>query len=170
MDMDEDDDDDDDDDEDDDEEEEDLDDVDDACPPGCDPILHEKLLDLREIRMDNEEADKALEKKYNETKRSMDKLGIRLKQIVKDVNQSAVSIRSFQREKQAALNMVDVAVPLSASQIYMFKLSGALTGPEMLEPAKEAPAHVDGAAAAAPDATKEGSSVPAAASKSKSQV
>ena len=62
MDMDEDDDDDDDDDEDDDEEEEDLDDVDDACPPGCDPILHEKLLDLREIRMDNEEADKALEK------------------------------------------------------------------------------------------------------------
>ena len=152
-----------------DEDEEDLDDVDDACPPGCDSILHEKLLDLRESRMDNEEADKALEKKYNETKRSMDKLAIRLKQIVKDVNQSAVSIRALQREKQAALNMVDLFVPLSASQIYMFNLSGALTGPEMPGQQEEA-ALLDATAvtetgAPAADANRDG--VQVAQSKSK---
>jgi WD40 repeat protein len=116
-----------------DEEEEDLDEVDDACPPGCDPIIHEKLLDMREQRMDNEEADKALEKKCNETKRSMDKANNRLKQVNKDVNQTAISIRAFQAEKQKALNEVAVNVPISLEQIYLFQLSGAFTGPKMLE-------------------------------------
>ena len=117
--------------EDDDEEgEEDLDEVDDACPPGCDPGMYERVVEARDRKLGNDEACAALQKLIDETKRAYERLKTRLKQVSKDVKQSGTEIQAFQLQKQSSLNQIDVNIPLSLKQIYMFQASGVLTGPD----------------------------------------
>ena len=115
--------------EDEEEEEEDDEEVDDTCPPGCDPGLHEKILEMRDRKLDNDEASSALQKQIDDTKRAYERLRTRLKQVAKDVKQSVSEIQSFQLQKQSSLNLIDVTIPLSMNQVYMFEMSGGLTGP-----------------------------------------
>eukprot|EP00605_Chrysophyceae_sp_TOSAG23-4_P000185 GSChrysophyteH1.ASY1.ANO1.219.1 assembled CDS len=113
--------------EDEEEEEEDDEEVDDVCPPGCDPGLHERILELRDRKLTNDEQTATLQKQIDDTKRAYERLRTRLKQVAKDVKQSAVEIQSFQLQKQGSLNHIDVALPLSMNQIYMFEMNGAFT-------------------------------------------
>jgi hypothetical protein len=113
------------------EEEEDDDDeeVEDICPPGCDQIVFEKILDLREKKLETEEVCSEIQKSIDDLKRTSDRLKQREKQIAKEAQQAELEVRQFQLQKQAALNQIRVVVPLQLSQIYMFETSGCLTGP-----------------------------------------
>jgi len=112
------------DDEDDEEEE-----VEDICPPGCDKLLYEKVIRLRENRAENEEQLNAVVKIIDEIKRSIDRQKQKEKQIDKDTKQTELEIQQFQATKQAAVNEVEVFIPLNISQIYPFSRSGLISGP-----------------------------------------
>ena len=133
------------------EDDEDLDDIDDSCPPGCDPTLHERILELREQKQENNDNKKIIQKKIDDTNRAIVKATNKLKQVEKDIQQSAISIKAFQLEKQAALNEIEVFIPLSLNQVHMFRASGAMTGPDQME---ENGAIVEGTAAMTTDGAK----------------
>ncbi|CAB1112884.1 unnamed protein product [Ectocarpus sp. CCAP 1310/34] len=88
--------------------------VDDSCPPGCDMALYEKVLELRESRLDHEENLAELQKATDEHKRNLD----RQRQIDKDLKQTALEIKAAQADKQAELNKLDVVVSLKLNQLY----------------------------------------------------
>jgi WD40 repeat protein len=117
------------DDDDGDDEDDELEEVEDICPPGCDQIIFEKILDLREKKVDTEEVCVDINKQIEELKRTGDRLKQREKQIGKETQQTEFEVTQFQLQKQAALNQIRVVVPLRASQLYVFELSGGLTGP-----------------------------------------
>ena len=110
---------------DDDEEEE----VEDICPVGCDRNLYDRVLELRERRLDTEELMGDVQKAIDDLKKTTDRLKQREKQILKDAVQAELEVQQFQLQKQAALNQINVVVPLKLSQVYTFVGSGAFTGP-----------------------------------------
>jgi len=115
----------------DDDDDEDLDEeeVDDNCPPGCDVALYEKVLDLREKRLDHEEFIAETQKAMDDLKKTIERLRQREKQIDKDSRQTEAEIQQFHLQKQTALNQIEIVVPLCISQIYAFTCSGKLSGP-----------------------------------------
>ena len=62
-------------------------------------------------------------------KKTTDRLKQREKQIVKDAFQAELEVQQFQLQKQAALNLIGIVVPLKLSQMYTFEGSGSFTGP-----------------------------------------
>lgn len=132
------------DDEEEEEEEEDDDDddyddeIEDTCPPGCDVALYDHVLEYREKRLDIEEFMTDIQKGLDELKKTKDRLKQREKQIDKDAKSAELEIQNFQRQKQAALNKVEIYVPLRLSQLYTFDTSGVLSGPTDDEAAVQA--------------------------------
>ena len=125
-------------------EEEEDEEADDACPPGCDPSIYERILEHRDRKLDNEEASAILQKQIDETRRAYDRLKTRLKQVTKDVKQCGTEIQAFQLQKQVSLNQIDVSIPISMNQIFMFEASGSLTGPDQqVQVAPEQDATID---------------------------
>lgn len=125
------------DDEDDEEEEDDDDDddydddeIEDVCPPGCDVTLYDHVLEFREKRLDIEEVLTEIQKVIDDLKKSKDRLKQREKQIDKDAKSTELEIQNFQRQKQAALNKIEVFVPLRISQLHTFTTSGVISGPD----------------------------------------
>lgn len=101
-------------------EDEDFDDEEyeeDACPEGCDAALYESVLELREKKLDQEEALAELQKSIEELKKSYDRFRGREKQINKDLANSSLEIQAFQNEKQQKLNELSTFVVLKLSQI-----------------------------------------------------
>lgn len=118
------------------EEEEDDDDddmeeeeVEDACPLGCETNLYEKIIELRERRLDCEEFMTETQKAMEELKKTMDRLRQREKQMDKDARQTEAEIQQFHLQKQSALNIIGVSLPICISQLYAFTDSGKLSGP-----------------------------------------
>jgi hypothetical protein len=120
-------------DDDDDDYEEDDDDVEDVCPPGCELNFYEKVLELRNQRLDAEESMAEVVKRIDELKKTLDRFKQREKQIDKDLKQTGAEIQQFQQQKQASLNKIDVVVPLCISQVFAFETSGQLSGPKELD-------------------------------------
>ena len=103
--------------EDDDDDDWDEDEAEEICPPGCDQSLYEKVCDLREKRLDQEEIDVELKKQletFNKEKESLKKKQNLINQAVKAIN---AEIISFQKEKQAKLNEIVLVVTLKMHQI-----------------------------------------------------
>ena len=123
----------DDDDEDEDEDEEDDEEFEEACPPGCDASMYDKVIDLREKRLNIDEFISDNQKVVDDNKKAHDRLKTREKQIDKDLKNTEAEIHQFQLTKQAALNTVEIIVPLRAAQVFAFDNSGMLTGPEKPE-------------------------------------
>ncbi|CAM9684699.1 unnamed protein product [Scytosiphon promiscuus] len=92
--------------------------VDDSCPPGCDVGLYEKVLELRESRLDHEETLGEVQKATDEHKRNLDRQITRQRQIDKDLKQTATEIKAAQADKQTELNKLDVVVSLKLNQLY----------------------------------------------------
>eukprot|EP00752_Nemacystus_decipiens_P009571 g8551.t1 len=92
--------------------------VDDSCPPGCDIGLYEKVLELRERRLDHEETLAEVQKATDEHKRNLDRQITRQRQIDKDLKQTATEIKAAQADKQTELNKLDVVVSLKLNQLY----------------------------------------------------
>ena len=115
--------------EDDDEDDDDDEDFEEFCPPGCDSALYDKILELRDRRLDFDDLANDTQKEIDDCKKTSDRLRTRQKQIEKDMLQTEKEIQQFQLTKQAALNEVEVVIPLRSSQIFSFQNSGALSGP-----------------------------------------
>lgn len=71
-----------------------------------------------------------ISKTTDEFKKTIERLKQREKQIDKDAKQTEAEIQQFQLQKQSSLNTIDVVVPVSVSQLYVFENSGMFTGPE----------------------------------------
>ncbi len=116
----------DDDDEDDEDEDEDDEDDDDeledeeeeeTCPPGCDPALYDKVCDLREKRLEQEEVYADFQKGVDALKKENDMLIKKEKAIDKALKDTETDIQAFQTEKQGKLNELHVVVTLQMSQV-----------------------------------------------------
>ena len=100
------------------------DDEDDSCPPNCEQGLYEKVLELREDRLDAEEVVTGIVKAMEERKTAQERQLQRGKQIAKDLAATTVEIKAFQKEKQARLNELRVILPLRISQILIGRTPG----------------------------------------------
>jgi hypothetical protein len=118
----------------DDDDDEDEEEVDDYCPAGCDRSLYDRIIELRERRLDNEEIIAEVQKSIDDLKKTIDRLKQREKQIVKDALQAEVEVQQFQLLKQATLNQIGIVVPLKISQLFAFHGSGGYTGPTDIVP------------------------------------
>merc|ERR1711871_871017 len=74
----------------------DDDEEEDACPPGCDQTLYDKVLELREKRLDQEEILNEFQKAIDDMKRTCDRHKNRQVQIDKDLKGTEVEIEAFQ--------------------------------------------------------------------------
>ena len=98
-------------DEDDEEEEEET------CPPGCDPALYDKVCELREKRLEQEEVYADFQKGVEALRKENDMLIKKEKVIDKALKDTEADIQSFQTEKQGKLNELHVFVTLQMSQV-----------------------------------------------------
>ncbi|XP_071388965.1 cilia- and flagella-associated protein 44 [Centroberyx affinis] len=103
-----------------------------VCPPGCDPELFEKTVQLRERRLDLEELLAEEKKCADALKKECDAL-VKKEKVVQSSRKAAEGdLELLNREKQQKLNELDVVVPLRLHQIE-FVTSGAV--PSSLAPA-----------------------------------
>ena len=95
----------------------DSDEEEEACPAGCDPLVFEKVCDLRERRLDEEEnaveVAKALDMYKKEVESSTKKLAA-IEKILANILNDQVA---FQKSKQQALNVLTTSLSVSASQV-----------------------------------------------------
>ncbi|XP_060551905.1 LOW QUALITY PROTEIN: cilia- and flagella-associated protein 44-like [Ruditapes philippinarum] len=97
----------------------------DICPPGCDQNLYEATCQLREKRLDIEEA-LVEEKKTNDTlKKELDSFHKKSKVIDNGLKTAQQDLEAFQLEKQQKLNELDVVVSLKLHQI-QYMINGIL--------------------------------------------
>ncbi|KAL3160143.1 hypothetical protein ABBQ32_010912 [Trebouxia sp. C0010 RCD-2024] len=104
-----------------------------TCPPGCDPSLYDKVCELREARLEEEEAAADVGRSMEQLKKDRESLAKKerlMDQVLKAINDEALA---FQREKQGRLNQVEVVLLLRLHQIEYLQdgrlpsdLSGAL--------------------------------------------
>ena len=90
---------------------------DESCPVGCNTLVYEKVLELRQKRAELEDvladfngAVAELHKKYQQHQ-------ARDKAIDKELKSTEMEIQDFQGEKQRALNQIEVMVPMRLNQI-----------------------------------------------------
>ncbi|XP_033757971.1 cilia- and flagella-associated protein 44-like isoform X3 [Pecten maximus] len=97
----------------------------DICPSGCDQNLYDNTCQLREKRLDIEEA-LTEEKKNNEAlKKELDSFNKKAKVIDAGLKTAANDLEAFQLEKQQKLNELDVIVTLKLHQI-QYMMNGQL--------------------------------------------
>ncbi|KAM5281126.1 cilia- and flagella-associated protein 44 [Ctenodactylus gundi] len=103
------------------------------CPTGCDMALFEMALQLREKRLDIEEALVEEKKIVDNLKKEYDTLSKKVKVVALNLSVAEEALEAYQREKQQRLNELLVVIPLKLHQIeYMVlgeipsDLSGAL--------------------------------------------
>ncbi|CAK8998816.1 Cilia- and flagella-associated protein 44 (WD repeat-containing protein 52) [Durusdinium trenchii] len=94
------------------------------CPDGCDPAIYEKVLELREKRLDQEEVLNEYNKAIDELRKANDRHQGREKQIDKELKGTVLEIQAFQNEKQRKLNEIDLSIVLKLSQL------ACLVGPD----------------------------------------
>merc|ERR1711871_1706655 len=104
--------------------EEDSDDEDDACPPGCDQTLYDKVLELREKRLDQEEILSDFQKAIDDLKKSNERHHGRERQIDKDLKGTEVEIEAFQTEKQQKLNELHISIMMKLNQLVCLICAG----------------------------------------------
>ncbi|XP_039600046.1 cilia- and flagella-associated protein 44 isoform X3 [Polypterus senegalus] len=88
-----------------------------TCPPNCDPDIFENTIQLREKRMDIEEALAEEKKIADNLKKENDSIAKKLKVINASLKAAEAELELFQREKQQKLNELIVVVPLRLHQI-----------------------------------------------------
>ena len=95
----------------------DDDDIEEVCPPGCDQTLYEKVCDLREKRLDQEDLISDIQKQTDTLKKEKDALNKKHKMVESSLKAINKDIVEFQKEKQGKLNEIDVIVTLKMHQV-----------------------------------------------------
>merc|ERR1740130_2509723 len=106
-----------DDDDEEDEDEEDEEEEEEVCPPGCAPALYEKVCELREKRLEQEELYAEFQKSVEGLKKENDALIRKEKVIDKALKDTEADIQAFQTDKQGKLNQLLVVVTLQMRQV-----------------------------------------------------
>ncbi|KAJ3125750.1 Cilia- and flagella-associated protein 44 [Physocladia obscura] len=89
----------------------------DSCPPDLDPTVFNRILELRERKLDLEDALVEIQKAVETFKKENDTLIKKEKVIDTALRSSESEIQDFQTQKQRKLNELDVIVPLRLHQI-----------------------------------------------------
>ncbi|KAI4548407.1 hypothetical protein MG293_000737 [Ovis ammon polii] len=87
------------------------------CPTNCDIGLFELALQLREKRLDIEEALVEEKKMIDNLKKEHDTLSKKVKIVATNLNAAEEALEAYQREKQQRLNELLVVIPLKLHQI-----------------------------------------------------
>nr|XP_020735357.1 cilia- and flagella-associated protein 44 [Odocoileus virginianus texanus] len=87
------------------------------CPTNCDMGLFELALQLREKRLDIEEALVEEKKMIDNLKKEHDTLSKKVKTVATNLNAAEEALEAYQREKQQRLNELLVVIPLKLHQI-----------------------------------------------------
>jgi hypothetical protein len=87
------------------------------CPPGCDPALYEKVCELRDKRLDQEEVLNEYSKAVEQLKKDNDALVKKEKLIDGQLRETEKEIQAFQTHKQSRLNQLDVVITLKMHQV-----------------------------------------------------
>ncbi|XP_056415931.1 cilia- and flagella-associated protein 44 isoform X2 [Hyla sarda] len=88
-----------------------------VCPDNCDPELFDHVLQLREKRLDIEEALVEERKIMDNLKKETDALAKKVKIVEVNLKTAEAELEAFQREKQQKLNELYVVVPLKLHQV-----------------------------------------------------
>ncbi|XP_059133112.1 cilia- and flagella-associated protein 44 isoform X1 [Peromyscus eremicus] len=87
------------------------------CPTNCDANLFELALQLREKRLDIEEALVEEKKIVDNLKKEYDTCSKKVKVVATNLNAAEEALEAYQREKQQRLNELLVVIPLKLHQI-----------------------------------------------------
>ncbi|XP_004675512.1 PREDICTED: cilia- and flagella-associated protein 44 [Condylura cristata] len=87
------------------------------CPTNCNVNLFELALQLREKRLDIEEALVEEKKIVDNLKKEYDTLSKKVKIVATNLNTAEAALEAYQREKQQRLNELLVVIPLKLHQI-----------------------------------------------------
>ncbi|XP_060005028.1 cilia- and flagella-associated protein 44 [Lagenorhynchus albirostris] len=87
------------------------------CPTNCDKGLFELALQLREKRLDIEEALVEEKKVIDNLRKEYDTLSKKVKIVATNLNMAEEALEAYQREKQQRLNELLVVIPLKLHQI-----------------------------------------------------
>uniref|UniRef100_A0A8C6F6C3 Cilia- and flagella-associated protein 44 n=1 Tax=Monodon monoceros TaxID=40151 RepID=A0A8C6F6C3_MONMO len=87
------------------------------CPTNCDKGLFELALQLREKRLDIEEALVEEKKMIDNLRKEYDTLSKKVKIVATNLNMAEEALEAYQREKQQRLNELLVVIPLKLHQI-----------------------------------------------------
>jgi len=99
---------------------------DDSCPLHLDSAIYEKVLELREKRLEQEEILSDFNRSVSELNKAYERLGGRERLIDKELSSTESDIEAFQSEKQRALNQIDVCLPLKLHQLKFLTPQGGL--------------------------------------------
>ncbi|XP_048254045.1 cilia- and flagella-associated protein 44-like isoform X2 [Haliotis rufescens] len=89
----------------------------DVCPPGCDQTLYDNTCQLREKRLDLEEALAEERKNQDTMKKELEGLSKKARVIDGALKTAQNDLEAFQLEKQQKLNELNVVVTLKLNQI-----------------------------------------------------
>jgi WD domain, G-beta repeat len=90
---------------------------DDSCPPGCDIVVYEKVLELRERRIRQEDMLNDFNRAVSDLNKKYQQYKLQEKNIDKELQACDREIEKFERSKQQALNQIEVTIPVKLSQI-----------------------------------------------------
>jgi hypothetical protein len=93
------------------------DEMEESRPDDCDETLWDQILALRERRQDQDDVMNDLAKSDAEYKKQSDVLAKRAKSVGKALAQLQEAMFAFQREKQEAMNAIELTVPLRLRQV-----------------------------------------------------
>ncbi|XP_075710812.1 cilia- and flagella-associated protein 44 isoform X1 [Rhinoderma darwinii] len=88
-----------------------------VCPDNCDPELFDNILQLREKRLDIEEALVEEKKIMDNLKKECDTLAKKVRIVEVNLKTAEAELEAFQREKQQKLNELHVVVPMKLHQV-----------------------------------------------------
>ncbi|XP_006903052.1 PREDICTED: WD repeat-containing protein 52 [Elephantulus edwardii] len=88
-----------------------------VCPTSCNKSLFELAIQLREKRLDIEEASVEEKKLIDNLKKEYDTLSKKVKVVANNLKAAEEALEAYQREKQQQLNELLVVIPLKLHQI-----------------------------------------------------
>ncbi|XP_052720233.1 cilia- and flagella-associated protein 44-like isoform X2 [Crassostrea angulata] len=97
----------------------------DICPPGCDQNIYDNTCQLREKKLDIEEALQEEKKNNDGLKKDIESNNKKLKVVDSALKAAQNELEAFQLEKQQKLNELDVVVTLKLHQI-QYMINGVL--------------------------------------------
>ncbi|XP_022324096.2 cilia- and flagella-associated protein 44-like isoform X1 [Crassostrea virginica] len=97
----------------------------DICPPGCDQNIYDNTCQLREKKLDIEEALQEEKKNNDGLKKDIESNNKKLKVVDSALKAAQNDLEAFQLEKQQKLNELDVVVTLKLHQI-QYMINGIL--------------------------------------------
>ncbi|XP_066555153.1 cilia- and flagella-associated protein 44 [Amia ocellicauda] len=98
-----------------------------VCPPYCDPALFENTIQLREKRLDLEEALLEEKKAADILRKECDSLTKKMKVVSASLSTAEGDLELLQREKQQKLNELDVMLTLQLHQMEFVNYRSMLT-------------------------------------------